>query len=187
VKALVAAKNTPLAEPEGIESDVGTVKSAELELRTTVPPPDPLRATVQALEERGPMVDGLHVMEEIPELVSGIANESEVDLEEPFSVAVTVTVRSAVKALAVALNTPLVEPDGIVKEDGTVKSVEFELRPIVPPPGPLSVTVQVVDESGARIAGLQAIEVIPVLVSGATSESVVALEEPFSVAVTVTV
>jgi hypothetical protein len=34
---------------------------------------------------------------------------------------------------------------------------------------------------------LQAIEVIPVVVTGATSESVVALEEPFSVAVTVTV
>jgi hypothetical protein len=91
VKALVAAKNTPLAEPEGIESDVGTLKSAELELRTTVPPPDPLRATVQALEESGPMVVGLHVMEEIPELVCGIANESVVDLEEPLSVAVTVT------------------------------------------------------------------------------------------------
>jgi hypothetical protein len=37
------------------------------------------------------MVVGLHVMEEIPELVCGIANESVVDLEEPLSVAVTVT------------------------------------------------------------------------------------------------
>jgi hypothetical protein len=92
-----------------------------------------------------------------------------------------------VKALAAALNTPLAEPDGIVKEVGTVKSEEVEVRPIVPPPGPVSVTVHVVDESGARIAGLQAIEVIPVLVGGATSESVVDLEEPFSVPVTVTV
>lgn len=91
------------------------------------------------------------------------------------------------KALAVALNTPLAEPDGIVSEDGTVKSTELELRPIVPPPGPLSVTVQVADESGARIGGLQTMEAIPVPVSGTTRESVVDLEEPFSVPVTVTV
>jgi hypothetical protein len=187
VKAFVAAKTTPLAEPDGIVSEDGTVKSVELEVRPTVPPPEPLRVTVQELEESGAMVVGLQVMEAIPELVSGTVNETVAALDEPFSVPVTVTVLSTVKVLAVALNTPVAEPDGIVYEVGTVKSVEFEVRPTVPPPGPLRVTVHVVDESGARIAGLQAMEVIAVPAGGATSESVVDFEAPLSVPVIVTV
>jgi hypothetical protein len=58
---------------------------------------------------------------------------------------------------------------------------------MVPPPDPLRVTVQDVEESGARLPGLQAIAAIPELVGGATNESVVALDAPFSVPVTVTV
>jgi hypothetical protein len=90
-----------------------------------------------------------------------------------------------VKAVAVALNTPLVDPDEIVSEDGTVKLVELELRTIVPPPDPSSVTVQAVEVSGPIVAGLQAIAAIPELVGTATSESVVDLEEPSSVPVRV--
>ena len=90
------------------------------------------------------------------------------------------------KAFAEAKNTPLAEPDGIVSEAGTVKLVEFELRPIVPPPDPLRVTVQALEESGPKVAGLQAMAAIGTR-SGAASESVVDLEEPFSVPVTVTV
>ena len=92
-----------------------------------------------------------------------------------------------VKALVAAKNTPLAEPDGIVSEDGTVRLMEFELSPMVPPLGPLSVTVQALEESGPAVAGLQTIEVIPVLGGGATSESVVDLEEPFNAPVIVTV
>ena len=91
------------------------------------------------------------------------------------------------KAVVVAKNTPLAEQDGMVSEAGTVRLVELELRPIVPPPDPPRVTVQAVEESGARVAGLQAMAEIPELVGEATSETVVALEEPFSVPVTVTV
>jgi acyl dehydratase len=78
-----------------------------------------------------------------------------------------------VNAPTAAKNVPLAEPDGIVSEDGTVKLVELEFKPMVPPPGPLSVTVQVLEERGATLAGLQTMETIVVLATGATSESVV--------------
>jgi hypothetical protein len=91
-----------------------------------------------------------------------------------------------VKALVEPLKTPLVEPEAIVIEDGTVKLVELELRAIVPPPDPLSVTVQAVEVSGPIVAGLQAMAAIPELEGTATSESVVDLEEPSNVPVTVT-
>jgi hypothetical protein len=91
-----------------------------------------------------------------------------------------------VKAIVVAKNVPLAEPDGMLTEAGSVRLVEFELRLTVPPPDPLRVTVQEVEERGASIPGLQAMAVIPELVGRATSESVVALDEPFNVPVTVT-
>jgi hypothetical protein len=50
-----------------------------------------------------------------------------------------------------------------VSEGGTVKLVEFELRPIVPPSVPLSVTVHAVEESGPIFAGLQMMELIVVM------------------------
>jgi hypothetical protein len=78
-----------------------------------------------------------------------------------------------VKALVAAKNIPLAEPDGIVRADGTARFAEFEVSPMVPPPGPLSVTVQALEESGDTVAGLQAMEAIVVLATGATSESVV--------------
>ena len=91
------------------------------------------------------------------------------------------------KAVVVAKNIPLAEPDGMVNEAGTARLVELELRPMVPPADPLRVTVQAVEERGARVPGLQAMAVIPEPVGEATSERVVALEEPLSVPVTVTV
>jgi hypothetical protein len=91
VKPLVAAKNVPLAEPDGIVSKDGTVRFVEFELRATVPPPDPVRVTVQEVEASGPIVVGLHAMAEIPELVGPTASESVVALEDPLSVAVTMT------------------------------------------------------------------------------------------------
>jgi len=44
-------------------SGVVTVRLAEFELRPMVPPPVPLRATLQTLEERGPRVPGVQEME----------------------------------------------------------------------------------------------------------------------------
>ena len=83
-------------------------------------------------------------------------------------------------------NVALADPDEIVIEAATVRLVELELRPTVPPPVPLRVTVQAVEESGTRVPALQAMAEIPELVMGAISESVVVLVEPFSVPVTVT-
>jgi hypothetical protein len=57
-----------------------------------VPPPDPLRVTVQAVEESGARVPGLHAKEVIPEIITGATNESVVEFDEPFKVPVTVTV-----------------------------------------------------------------------------------------------
>lgn len=65
-------------------------------------------------------------------------------------------------AFVAAKNTPLVVPAGTVSVDGKMKLVEVELRPIVPPSVPLSVTVQAVEESGPMFAGLQMIELIVV-------------------------
>ena len=50
---------------------------------------------------------------------------------------------------------PLTEPVGIVSEAGTVRLVELELRPTMPPPDPLRVTVQVLEALGARVPGVQ--------------------------------
>jgi hypothetical protein len=173
--------------PDGIVSEDGTVKLLEFELNPTVPPLDPVRVTLQAVAEIGPTVAGVHAIAVIAELAGGTTSESVVVWDAPFSVAVTLTLWSAMKPFDAAENTPLAEPDEIVSEGGTAKLREFELRPIVPPPGPVSVTVQALEESGLTVVGLQAIEAIPVLVTGATSESVVDLEEPFNVPVTVAV
>lgn len=90
-------------------------------------------------------------------------------------------------ALVAAKNVPLAEPDGIVSKDGTVTFVEFELRPMDPAPGPLRVTVQAVEASGPNVVGLQVMEEITELAGATASERVIALEEPLSVPVTVTV
>jgi hypothetical protein len=63
VKADAAARNVPLTEPEGIVTEAGTVRLAELELRPMAPPPDPGRVTVHVLELPGTKVPGLHAME----------------------------------------------------------------------------------------------------------------------------
>ena len=41
-----------------------------------------------------------------------------------------------------------------------MRLVELELRPTIPPPDPLRVTVQVLEAFGARVPGLQAMELI---------------------------
>ena len=64
----------------------------ELELRPTVPPPVPLRVTVQAPEESGAMVAGVHVIPETVSVPVPPNSETVLVLEEPLRVAVTVTV-----------------------------------------------------------------------------------------------
>ena len=95
--------------------------------------------------------------------MTGATRESVAAADELFNVAVTVAFRSAVKAVAVARNVPLAEPAGIVSEAGTARLVELELRPMVPPPDPLRMTVQVLAALGAKIPGLHAIELIELI------------------------
>ena len=86
MKAIAEARNVPLLEPAGIVRDAGTVRAGELVLRAVelelravelalramVPPPDPLRMTVQVLEALGAKVPGLHAMEVMEtELIAG--------------------------------------------------------------------------------------------------------------------
>jgi hypothetical protein len=95
-----------------------------------------------------------------PEIVSGTANAIADVLDEPLNEAVTVALSSATNALAVAKNVPLTEPAGIVTEAGTVRFAELELRPMVPPPDPVSITVQVLDALGPIVLGLHAKELM---------------------------
>ena len=48
----------------------------------------------------------------------------------------------------------------MVSEAGTVRLVELELSPMVPPPDPARLTVQVLEALGARVPGLHAMELI---------------------------
>ena len=64
----------------------------ELELRLTLPPPVPLRVTVQAPEESGAMVAGVQVIPETVSVLVPASSEMVAVLEEPFIVAVTDTV-----------------------------------------------------------------------------------------------
>ena len=79
-----------MVEPVGTVTEAGRVRLGELELRLIVPPPVPLRDTVQLPEESGAIVAAVQVM---PEIVSvPVSSEIVVVLEKPFNVAVTVTV-----------------------------------------------------------------------------------------------
>ncbi len=72
------------------------------------------------------------------------------------------------KAIAEARNVPLLEPAGIASAAGTVRLVELELRPIVPPLDPLRMTVQVLEALGAKIPGLHEMELIELIAGAAT-------------------
>jgi hypothetical protein len=51
----------------------------------------------------------------------------------------------------------------MVSEAGTERLLELELRPMVPPPDPLRITVHVLEALGANVPGLQAIELIELI------------------------
>lgn len=77
-----------------------------------------------------------------------------------------------------AINVPLTEPAGMVSDAGTVRLVELEFRPTVPPPAPLRVTVQVLDSLGARFPGLHVMELIPLTTLTAPPVPVTAISSP---------
>jgi hypothetical protein len=63
VKADATAGNVPLLELGGMLTELGTARLVVLELRLTVPPPVPLRVTVQVVEAPGANVAGLQASE----------------------------------------------------------------------------------------------------------------------------
>jgi hypothetical protein len=109
------------------------------------------RVTVQVVLAFEARLAEAHCREET---VTGATSEIVAGTEAPLNVAVTVAVWSAVKVFAVAGKVPLLVPAGIVREAGTVRLVELEFRPMLPPPVPLRFTVQVLVALGANVPGL---------------------------------
>jgi hypothetical protein len=66
----------------------------------------------------------------------------------------------------------------MVSEAGTVRFVELELRPMVPPPNPLSVTVQVLEAPEDSDAGLHVRELIAVTEPITAPVAVIAISLP---------
>lgn len=63
MKAAAEAEKVPVLEPAGMVREAGTVRFVVVEFRLTVPPPVPLRTTVQVLEALGATVAGLQAIE----------------------------------------------------------------------------------------------------------------------------
>jgi hypothetical protein len=70
----------------------------------------------------------------------------------------------------------------MVSEAGTTRLAELEFRPMVPPPDPLRITVQVLEPPGADVPGLHAMELINVAVLMVPPVPVTATALPVSVA-----
>jgi hypothetical protein len=67
-----------------------------------------------------------------------------------------------------------------VSEAGTVRLVELELRPMIPPPDPLRITVQVLEALGAKDPGLHAMELITAATLTVPPVPVTAIASPVS-------
>jgi hypothetical protein len=125
VKTIAEARNVPLLEPAGIVMEAGTVRAVELELRATVPPPVPLRITVQVLEAPGAKIPGLHTIELI-ELIAGAATLT----VPPVPVtAIASPIGEAPKTLPIVMGR-LPVPDGVTDRVATTPSeIALEFNP----------------------------------------------------------
>jgi hypothetical protein len=131
------ARNTPLAELDGIVSEAGTLRLAEFELRLMVPPPVPLSATLQTLEERGPRVPGVQEIE----LMTITGEPPPTVTLPPLLVTAIAPVDDAPKLLLMPIDTPL-PPERVTETVAITPSemaAEFNphathVRAPVPPP-----------------------------------------------------
>jgi len=165
--ALALAVKVMEEAPPGTVKDAGTVNEdgALLEIVTTAPAEaDFDRLTVQLVLAPAARLAAAHCSAEI---VGRVTRATVVALDEPLREAVTVAVWSDVKDLVVNVNVPLPDPAGIAREVGTVRSDELELRPTVPPPVPLRITVQLPEVPGPNAPGTHAIELT--VVTGTTA------------------
>jgi hypothetical protein len=118
VKADATAGNVPLLELGGMVTELGTARLVELELRLTVPPPVPLRATVQVVEAPGASVAGLHASE----LREGVPTETETATVPPVPVMATgLPVGDEPRLLATLMGTEVL-PDRLTESVATTPS-----------------------------------------------------------------
>jgi len=106
--------------PEATATDAGRESDALLLEIATPPPPVLDRVTVQVLEPALVTVEGLQTSDVI---VTGVLSVSEVDRDDPFSMAVMVADWSVVTTLRVARNVAAVALGGTDTDAGTVTEV----------------------------------------------------------------
>jgi hypothetical protein len=111
--------------------------------------------TVQVVVPLGTRVDAAHCS---AETAKGATSDNPVVLEEPFRVAVTAADALVAKDPATALKLALADPEGIVREAGTLRSAELELRETMREElaAALSVTEQTAVDPEAKETGLHA-------------------------------
>ena len=185
----VLAPNVAEVTLAGTVTEEGTVNrdGALLESATTVLPAEDFdKVTVQVVLALEARLAVAHCREE--SVTVGDNRERVADVEEPFSVAVMVTVWSATSGPVLALNVAEVALAGTVTEEGTVRADGALLEStttVLPAEDFDKVTVQVVLALEARVAAAHCRE--ESVTGGDNRERVADVEEPFSVAVSVTV
>src|SRR5260370_973423 len=97
-------------------SEAGTVRLVELELRPRVPPPDPLRMTVQVLTTPGATGPGLHTIKWIEVLRGGTLTVP------PVPVTVTASPVGEAPRVLVILTGRALPPDGVIDKVATTPS-----------------------------------------------------------------
>ena len=162
-------------------TDVGMLSKVLLLDSPTIPPPLWESVTVQVPDWPALRLAGVQVS-----VLTEICTESVIDAvcEVPFSEAVTVTVCPLEIEPAAAVKVAVVAEALTVTDAGTLREALLLESATVPPPVCDRVTMQVLDWSAPRLAGVQ----VSVLTdSGAESVTEAVREVPFSEAVTVTV
>jgi hypothetical protein len=169
-----------LDPPEVTSTDVGTDKSALSVDSLTDRLPVLESVTVQFA--RSPLCND--VVEHVSDVImTALVNENVADREDPFNDAVTVAIWSmGTTAPTFAVKVALVAPEATETDAGTDSNALLLATATVPPPVLDRVTVHVVAPPTETVVGEQASDV---MVIGMLKMSVVALEEPFSIAVIV--
>ena len=169
----------PTLTVEGTDKSDGTLFVRVTEVLMAA---DFVRVTVQVVLALEGRVEAAHCREE---MAGKLVSKMVADWEEPPRVAVMVADWSAESAPVLAVNVVEAEFAATLTEDGTVNTDGALLESVTAVATAAdfeSVTVQVVLALGARLA---AVHCRPDTVSGAVSDNVTDLEEPFRVAVIV--
>jgi hypothetical protein len=154
----VVTVNVPVVAVAATVTDAGTVKVELVFVSVTLAPPVGaalVSVTVQVLEELGPRLLGL---QDRADTRTGATRLTVVFAEVLLYAAVTVALELLAIVPVVTVKVPVVADAGTVIEAGTVKvELVFVKVTLAPPVGAawVKVTVQVLDELGPRLLGLQ--------------------------------